>query len=157
VSRHKANIKNLLQFREGVKWSETPGGFLPNPKLPEFICGYRLVSVECLLGLNAFVGSLVWRPRRNLTVQEGGWFMTRIEPSKPDYERVPMSLPHSRGISPRLNPSDSPIASLYKFKYNSYGEEERGAKTNWFGFYHVRTRCATWSDNRAIIQLLSGA
>lgn len=50
--------------------------------------------------------------------------MTRTEPSKPDYERVPMSLPHSGGISARLNPSDSPVASLYKFKYNSYGEEE---------------------------------
>jgi hypothetical protein len=30
----------------------------------------RLVLVECLLGLNAFVGSSVWDPRRNL-VQEG--------------------------------------------------------------------------------------
>lgn len=111
-----------------------------------------------LPGIECFVGSLVWRPRRDLAVHEGGWFMTRTEPSKPDYERVPMSLPHSRGISARLNPSDSPIASLYKFKYNSYGEEEEErVKTNWFGFYHVRTRYATWSDNRAIIQMLSRA
>lgn len=56
--------------------------------------------------------------------------MTRTEPSKPDYERVPMSLPHSGGISARLNPSDSPIASLYKFKYNSYAEEEEEERQN---------------------------
>jgi hypothetical protein len=55
---------------------------------------------------------------------------TAIEPSKPDYERVPMSLPHSKGFRPRLNPTDNPIASLYKFKSNSYGEVRGGVRTN---------------------------
>jgi hypothetical protein len=39
----------------------------------------------------------------------------------------PFPLPR---IQSRLNPSDNPIAFLYKFKYNSYREEDRRVETN---------------------------
>lgn len=51
--------------------NRNPLGISPKSQVGGIHLRVRLVLVECLLGLNAFVGSLVWRPRRDLAGQEG--------------------------------------------------------------------------------------